>query len=66
MNYAVINDDGLVVNVIIWDGQTPVEEPGTLVPLPTTTYQDIDGNDYEAEYGGIGWTYDGSNWTPPA
>lgn len=51
MNYAIIKN-GLVVNAIVWDGETPCETDGQKVALP-------DG-------AGIGWTYsDGQFIAPP-
>jgi len=55
MKYALINADGLVVNGIVWDGETEFD-PGeglTVVKIP---------DDVRA---GPGWTYDGTNWTAP-
>lgn len=55
MKYALINADGLIVNSIIWDGETEFD-PGEgimVVKIPDGTRA------------GRGWTYDGTNWTPP-
>ena len=55
MKYALINADGLVVNAIVWDGETEFD-PGdgiTVVKIP------------DGIGAGPGWTYDGTNWTAP-
>ena len=52
MNYAIIVD-GVVVNVIVWDGDAPFTADGSLVLIP---------DDVPA---GIDWTWDGSNFTAP-
>lgn len=48
--YAVVNE-GLVVNIIIWDGKGDLEVDGELVEV--------------VRQGGIGWTYNGSEFIPP-
>ena len=55
MRYALINADGLVVNAIVWDGQTDYTPADglTVVAVP---------DDVGA---GPGWTYDGTNWVAP-
>lgn len=50
MRYAVVND-GIVSNVILWDGESPIDENLVLIP-----------SDQPFE---IGWKYDGENFTPP-
>ena len=54
-DYALVDADGLVVSVIVWDGlqdYTPADGL-TLVPLPYT-----DDEDGERRYtAGIGWDY---------
>ena len=53
MRYAQIKDN-LVINVIVWDGETPYD-PGegiTLVKCPDKV--------------GVGFTYDGKKFTAPA
>lgn len=53
MNYAVIRN-GLVENVVSWDGETDWTPP--------------EGSDVVALHdriAGPGWTYDGSTFTPP-
>jgi hypothetical protein len=56
MKYLTLNTDGLVINVIIWDGTTPYN-PGqgdTLIALT------------DAPQGAwTGWTYINGVWTPP-
>lgn len=51
MRYAQIID-GIVANVIIWDGQTDLDLEGELVNV-----EDIAC--------GPGWTYDGATFTAP-
>jgi len=55
MKYALINADGLVVNAIVWDGQTDYTAPDGLavVAIP------------DGVGAGPGWTYDGANWIAP-
>jgi len=51
MNYAII-EQGKVTNVTLWDGITPwTPAAGEAVACPENV--------------GIGWTYDGTDWTPP-
>lgn len=54
-NYAVI-ENGVVINVILWDGETPLGLPNgqTTVLIP-------DGSP-----AWIGWGYDGTEFTPPS
>ena len=54
-HYAVIDGDGLVTNVIVWDGVSDYSpaEGLTLVPLPFT--EDEDG--VRRYTGGIGWDF---------
>ena len=55
-DYAVVDSDGLVVNVVLWDGEPTKWTPPdgcTLVPLPYVTEDD----GYRRYTGGIGWTY---------
>jgi hypothetical protein len=55
MRYATINNDGLVVGIIVWDGKaeyTPADGL-TLVKVP------------DGVRAGPGWTYDGTNWIAP-
>lgn len=52
--WAMIKD-GTVVNVCLWDGDTSTWSPPpgiVMQPAP----DDV----------GIGWQWDGENWTPPA
>lgn len=44
-NYAIIGPDGIVTNVVVWDGVTPWDHDGEVV--------DLTGH----EGAGIGWTY---------
>ena len=54
-HYAHVDETGLVANVSVWDGVTPVTRPEnvTVVPLPFTT----DGDGTVRYTGGIGWTF---------
>lgn len=52
MTYAVVVD-GLVVNVVLWDGESEFDAPGQLVQIPDDTPA------------GVGWSFDGSTWTSP-
>lgn len=51
MRYAVIDQNGNVVNTVEWDGQTPYA-----LPQCTLVQNDM---------AGIGWTYAGGTFTPP-
>jgi len=53
-NWAVI-DNGIVSNVIVWDGVTPLGGSADLVQIPDTA---------EGEPIGIGASFDGETWTP--
>ena len=55
MRYALVDSDGLVVNAIVWDGETEYNAPGglTVVAVP------------DGVGAGPGWTYDGTNWIAP-
>jgi hypothetical protein len=55
MRYALVNDSGLAVNVILWDGTEPYDPPEG-----HTLHQLDDGSPV-----GPGWEYDGI-WTAPA
>lgn len=56
MKYLTLNTDGLVINVIIWDGLTPYN-PGQSDTLIALT---------DAPQGAwTGWTYISGVWTPP-
>lgn len=48
--YAVILE-GVVVNVILWEGDTPIQVNGQLLEAP--------------DHVGPGWLYDGEQWTSP-
>lgn len=55
-DYAVVDADGLVVNVVLWNGEDTDWTPPdgcTLVALPYFTEDD----GYRRYTGGIGWTY---------
>jgi hypothetical protein len=54
MRYAHINPDGLVVNVSLWDGETPYDPP------EGHTLHQLDDDSPV----GPGWEYDGI-WTAP-
>ncbi|HXU01939.1 MAG TPA: hypothetical protein VN903_13295 [Polyangia bacterium] len=54
--YAVIDANGVVINVIVWDGVAEVANPDDLLTVL------IDGLD---PIPGIDWTYDGATFTPP-
>lgn len=53
--YLVVRDnDGLVVNAVVWDGETEYSPEGcTLVPA----------DDHPGVW--IGWRWDGENFQPP-
>lgn len=51
--WAFINN-GMVANTVTWDGVTPYAESNSLVEI--TNMNPIPG---------IGWLYDGANWTNP-
>lgn len=53
MNYALINTDGLVVNVTVWDGKTEWQPLEGLQAIP------LEGN------AGIGWSYINGQFVPP-
>jgi hypothetical protein len=53
MRYALVKD-GQVVNVILWDGETPFDADSTPVLIPDELAV------------GPGWSYDGTSWTAPA
>lgn len=67
MKYAVVNADGLVVNVVLWDGTSEFDagDGMTLVELPYRMDVDDDGVEFRQYLAGPGWTYDGSDWTAP-
>jgi hypothetical protein len=54
MIYAII-ENGVVVNTVVWDDQTPWQPPSgsTVVAIP------------DGAYVGIGSPYDGTNFGPP-
>jgi len=63
MKYAVVNNNGEVLNVIVWDGKEPIStgEGTTLVELPTF----VDSEGATTYCGGFGWTYNGTDWIAP-
>lgn len=50
ITYAVI-DNGMVVNLILWDGLAPFESDGQLIQAPEDCR--------------IGWLFDGETWNAP-
>jgi hypothetical protein len=52
MRYAII-ENGQVVNIILWDGQTTYDSESVPVLIP------------EDKNVGPGWSYDGTTWTEP-
>jgi hypothetical protein len=53
MNYAIIDETGLVVNVVLWDGKTPWVPPAGYIALPLL----------EAS---IGWTFANGQFIAPS
>jgi hypothetical protein len=53
MNYALVDNTGLVVNVIVWDGESDWQPPEGLTAVLIT------GN------AGIGWSYIDGEFIPP-
>ena len=55
MRYALINANGLVVNVSLWDGETEWQPPEgiTVVKVP------------DGQPCGPGWTFNGTDWIAP-
>jgi hypothetical protein len=54
-NHAIVEADGIVSNIIVWDGQADIGDAGS-TPVP------IDGLD---PMPGIGWSYNGATFTAP-
>lgn len=52
MNYAIIDETGLVVNAVAWDGESPWMPPAGHIALPLL----------EAS---IGWTFKDGAYVPP-
>jgi hypothetical protein len=52
MNYAIINAEGLVINVVEWDGNVGWQPPDDCIIEPMAE-------------GGIGWTYVDGALVPP-
>jgi hypothetical protein len=67
MKYAVVNADGVVVNVVLWDATSDFDagDGMTLVSLPFKMATDDDGAEYQQYFAGPGWTYDGTDWIAP-
>lgn len=55
MNYAIIDENNLVVNVALWDGETPWD------PGPGLYIEAIP----EGSSAWIGWSYEDGNFIPP-
>jgi hypothetical protein len=49
--YAQVNADGLVVNMVLWDGETQFDSEFLLVKAP--------------DEANIGWGWDGNDWVIP-
>ena len=52
MNYAIVDQTGLVVNVALWDGKTPWQPPEGHLAIPLIE-------------GGIGWRFADGKFMPP-
>lgn len=52
MDYAIVDQTGLVVNVTVWDGETPWQPPEGHFAIPLLE-------------GGIGWTFADGKFVPP-
>ena len=52
--YALINDQNIVSNLVLWDGETEWTPPNGLQPLNVENIECA-----------IGWVYDGSVFTKP-
>jgi hypothetical protein len=52
-NYLTVRDDGLVTNVIVWDGVTPYQPDGTLLPT----------DDNPGVW--VGWRFVDGEWVAP-
>jgi hypothetical protein len=55
VNYAVISDQGQVINVIVWDGVSVWQPPEGCTVEPI----------FEGSSAGIGWSYADGEFTPP-
>ncbi|HEI6705258.1 TPA: hypothetical protein SJ425_000073 [Yersinia enterocolitica] len=51
-NYALVNEDGLVVNTVVWDGKSNWSPPLGQIAI-------------KFEIAGIGWTYVGGEFISP-
>lgn len=67
MKYALVDVDGLVVNVVLWDGVSEFDAGAgmSLVSLPFEMATDDDGVEYRQYLAGPGWTFDGTDWIAP-
>ena len=52
--YALINNQNIVDNIVIWDGSDSWQPPQTMICINVENIEC-----------GIGWTYDGSVFTAP-
>jgi hypothetical protein len=52
--YLELNSDGLVINIIVWDGESPYNPEGHTLMLC---------DDYPSA--SFGWIFDGDNWIAP-
>ena len=51
--YALLSEDGLVENVVLWDGEAPWSPPAGLTPVEAPGQV------------GIGWTLQDGEWLAP-
>jgi hypothetical protein len=51
LSYYAIVEDGVVANVVVWDGESPYTPDGELILIDGLTPQP-----------GIGWDYDGTKF----
>lgn len=52
--YLELNSDGLVINIVVWDGESPYNPDGHTILLCDDHPQ-----------ASFGWTFDGDNWIAP-
>ena len=52
MNYAIVNNQSLVINIIEWDGIAPWQPPAGCIAIAT-------------DQAGVGWGYVNGQFTPP-
>lgn len=55
MKYLELNAEGVVTNIIIWDGVSPYEPPGVAQLLPCSQHPGV----------GYGWKRVANNWQAP-